>query len=349
MITNKVKKLILRRPDDCHIHLRDGKLLKTILPYTSSIYSRAIVMPNLVPPIRNISTAISYKKRIIQAIPKNHVFTPLMTCYLTDSISLSEIENGFFSGLFIGAKLYPFNSTTNSYYGIKNISSITLLLERMQKIGMPLLIHGELIDVNIDIFDREAFFIEKVLEPMRNMFPELKIIMEHITTKESVDYINEANNKIAATITLHHLMFNRNSMLLNGIHPHLYCLPILKRSLHQDALRKAIISGSSRFFLGTDSAPHLKTLKESSCGCAGIFNTLVSLPAYASVFEELNALQYFEAFCSENGAKFYGLPFNKGTITLVRKPWKIKKNIKIFNNAIVPFLAGKTLNWRIKT
>ncbi|MBK4765218.1 MAG: dihydroorotase [Pantoea sp. Brub] len=343
------KKLIIRRPDDWHVHLRDGYLLTKVLSYTSTIYGRAIIMPNLSPPITNIAYGESYRNRILSIIKNNHSFKPLMTCYLTESLNPNEVEKGFKSGLFAAIKLYPINSTINSSYGIKKITFITKILERMQKINMPLLIHCETADFKIDIFDRESYFIDNVIKQLHKQFPELKMVMEHITTKTAVDYVKSTNEKIGATITPHHLMFNRNNLLTNnGIYPHLYCLPILKSKIHQQALREAISSGNKKFFLGTDSAPHFRHLKESGCGCAGIFTSPTALLAYATVFEELNALEYFESFCSENGPNFYGLSLNKDTITLVKKPWKIQNNISIGQHSLIPFLAGTIINWSIE-
>lgn len=347
-MTAQPQQLTIRRPDDWHIHLRDDAMLKTVLPYTSAVNGRAIVMPNLVPPVTSVAAAVAYRDRILAALPAQHAFTPLMTCYLTDSLDPDEIEQGFSAGVFTAAKLYPAHATTNSSHGVTSIAAISSVLERMQKIGMPLLIHGEVTHADIDIFDREARFIETVMEPLRKQYPELKIVFEHITTQEAAQYVEAGNDKLGATITPQHLMFNRNHMLVGGVRPHLYCLPILKRNVHQEALRKVVASGHPRFFLGTDTAPHLRHLKEASCGCAGVFNAPTSLPAYATVFEELDALQHFEAFCSENGPRFYGLPLNEGSITLVREPWKVEERISMGEHALVPFLAGETLNWRVK-
>ena len=346
-MTAQSQVLKIRRPDDWHIHLRDDDMLKTVVPYTSEFYGRAIVMPNLVPPVTTVAAAIAYRQRIMDAVPAGHDFTPLMTCYLTDSLDPDELERGFTSGLFTAAKLYPAHATTNSSHGVTDIASITRVLERMQKLGMPLLIHGEVTDAHVDIFDREARFIETVMVPLRSQFPALKVVMEHITTQDAAEYVAAADETLGATITPQHLMFNRNHMLVGGIRPHLYCLPILKRNVHQEALRKLVASGHPRVFLGTDTAPHLRHLKEASCGCAGVFNAPASLPAYATVFEELNALEHFEAFCSENGPRFYGLPLNEGTITLVREPWQVPESIALGSHSLVPFLAGETLNWRI--
>lgn len=348
-MTAQPQQITIRRPDDWHIHLRDGAMLNAVLPYTSAMNGRAIVMPNLVPPVTRVEAAVAYRDRILAALPTDHAFTPLMTCYLTDSLDADELERGFRQGIFTAAKLYPAHATTNSRHGVTNIAFVAKVLERMQHIGMPMLVHGEVTDMHIDIFDREARFIETVLEPLRQQFPGLKVVMEHITTKEAADYVTAGNERLGATITPQHLMFNRNHMLVGGVRPHLYCLPILKRNIHQEALRKLVASGNRRVFLGTDTAPHLRHLKEASCGCAGIFNAPTSLPTYATVFEELDALEHFEAFCSENGPHFYGLPLNQGTVTLVREPWQVPESIAVADNdTLVPFLAGETLNWRIK-
>lgn len=343
-----LQQLTIRRPDDWHIHLRDDEMLHRVLPFTSAVNGRAIVMPNLVPPVTSVAAAIAYRDRILAALPAGHRFTPLMTCYLTDSLDPNEVEQGFHAGVFTAAKLYPAHATTNSSHGVTSIAAISSVLERMQKIGMPLLIHGEVTHADIDIFDREARFIDSVMTPLRHDYPELKIVFEHITTREAAQYVEAGNDKLAATITPQHLMFNRNHMLVGGVRPHLYCLPILKRNVHQEALRKVVASGHPRFFLGTDTAPHLRHLKEASCGCAGVFNAPTSLPAYATVFEDLGALQHFEAFCSENGPRFYGLPLNEDTITLVRENWTVDDSIEMGAHSLVPFLAGETLRWRVQ-
>ncbi|WP_422667251.1 dihydroorotase [Buchnera aphidicola] len=342
------KKITIIKPDDWHVHLRENTMLSKVINYTGIFYERAIIMPNLENPIINCKQSINYRKQILQA-QSNHVkFQPLMTCYLTDFTKSKELEIGFNKKIFIAAKLYPKNSTTNSQIGIKNINNIYSILEIMEKIGMPLLIHGEETDHNIDIYDREAKFLETTLEPIQKKFPSLKIVLEHITTKESVDYVIERNSPyLAATITPHHLILNRNHMFENGINPYLYCLPILKRKIHQTALRNAISSGNKSFFLGSDTAPHYYKNKINITGCAGIFNAPSSLLIYATVFEEMQALQHFQSFCSENGPKFYNLPINEKTITLIRKPHKIIDQIKIGKNTIIPFLAGQILNWSI--
>ncbi|MGP2772119.1 dihydroorotase [Serratia marcescens] len=347
-MTAQPQVLKIRRPDDWHIHLRDDEMLKTVVPYTSQVFGRAIVMPNLVPPVTTVAAARAYRDRILAAVPQGHNFTPLMTCYLTNSLAASELVNGFEQGVFTAAKLYPANATTNSSHGVSDVTGIYPLFEQMQKIGMPLLIHGEVTDPAVDIFDREARFIEQVMEPIRRQFPELKIVFEHITTKEAAQYVQAGNRFLGATITPQHLMFNRNHMLVGGIRPHLFCLPILKRNVHQEALRQAVASGSDRFFLGTDSAPHLKHRKESSCGCAGCFNAPNAIPAYAAVFEQLGALEHFEAFCSLNGPRFYGLPVNEDFIELQRMPTTQPEEIALGNESVIPFLAGETLNWSLK-
>ncbi len=347
-MTAQPQVLKIRRPDDWHIHLRDDEMLKTVVPYTSQVFGRAIVMPNLVPPVTTVAAARAYRDRILAAVPQGHNFTPLMTCYLTNSLAASELVSGFEQGVFTAAKLYPANATTNSSHGVSDVTGIYPLFEQMQKIGMPLLIHGEVTDPAVDIFDREARFIEQVMEPIRRHFPELKIVFEHITTKEAAQYVQAGNRFLGATITPQHLMFNRNHMLVGGIRPHLFCLPILKRNVHQEALRQAVASGSDRFFLGTDSAPHPKHRKESSCGCAGCFNAPNAIPAYAAVFEQLGALEHFEAFCSLNGPRFYGLPLNEDFIELQRVPTTQPEEITLGNESVIPFLAGETLNWSLK-
>ncbi|OCA54139.1 dihydroorotase [Photorhabdus namnaonensis] len=338
----------IRRPDDWHIHFRDGEMLKTVVPYTSHYFGRAIVMPNLLSPITEVVSAKAYRDRILAAIPEGHDFQPLMTCYLTDTTESSQIEIGYREGVFTACKLYPANATTNSSHGVSDIKNIYPLLAVMEKLGMPLLVHGEVTASHIDIFDREARFIEQVMEPLRNQFPALKVVFEHITTKEAAQYVLESDDNLAATLTPQHLMFNRNHMLVGGIRPHLYCLPVLKRNVHQEALRAAVASGCNRFFLGTDSAPHAQHRKESSCGCAGVFNAPSALAAYATVFEEINALQHFEAFCSLNGPKFYGLPVNEGFIELTRKPSTIIEHIDCNNERLIPFLAGEDARWSVK-
>ena len=340
--------LTIRRPDDWHVHLRDGEMLNIVVPYTSETYARAIVMPNLAPPVTTVEAARAYRQRILDAVPAGHVFEPLMTCYLTDTLDASELERGFNEGVFTAAKLYPANATTNSSHGVTPIDAIMPVLERMEKIGMPLLVHGEVTHAEIDIFDREARFIDSVMEPLRQRLPGLKVVFEHITTRDAAQYVREGNSLLAATITPQHLMFNRNHMLVGGVRPHLYCLPILKRSVHQQALRELVASGCERVFLGTDSAPHARHKKETSCGCAGCFNAPSALGAYATVFEEMDALAHFEAFCSLNGPRFYGLPVNEQHITLIKQDEAIVESIALSDDTLIPFLAGETVRWTVK-
>ena len=347
-MTAQPQVLKIRRPDDWHVHLRDGDMLKTVVPYTSETYGRAIVMPNLAPPVTTVEAAIAYRQRILAAVPAGHDFTPLMTCYLTDSLDPNEVERGFREGVFTAAKLYPANATTNSSHGVTSIDAIMPVLERMQMLGMPLLVHGEVTHAEIDIFDREARFIETVMEPLRQRLPALKVVFEHITTKDAADYVREGNELLAATITPQHLMFNRNHMLVGGVRPHLYCLPILKRNVHQQALRELVASGFDRAFLGTDSAPHARLRKETSCGCAGCFNAPSALASYATVFEEMNALAHLEAFCSLNGPRFYGLPVNESYVELVREEEQVPESIALSDDTLIPFLAGERVSWRIR-
>lgn len=347
-MTVSPQELTIIRPDDWHVHLRDGEMLNVVVPYTSETYARAIVMPNLAPPVTTVEAARAYRQRILNAVPAGQSFTPLMTCYLTDTLDANELERGFNEGVFTAAKLYPANATTNSSHGVTSIDAIMPVLERMEKIGMPLLVHGEVTHADIDIFDREARFIETVMEPLRQRLPGLNVVFEHITTKDAAQYVQEGNSRLAATITPQHLMFNRNHMLVGGVRPHLYCLPILKRSVHQQALRELVASGCDRVFLGTDSAPHARHKKETSCGCAGCFNAPSALGAYATVFEEMNALAHFEAFCSLNGPRFYGLPVNKERITLIKQDEMIISDIALSDDTLIPFLAGETVRWSVK-
>ncbi len=310
--------LRLRQPDDWHVHLRDGDIMAGVVAHTARQFGRAIIMPNLDPPITTVSAARAYRERILKALPSDTAFTPLMTAYLTDDIAASELEQGFQAGVFTAAKLYPANATTNSAHGVTNIKTIYPVLERMQQIGMPLLVHGEVTAAHVDIFDREAVFIDDVMVPLLADLPELKVVFEHITTQQAVEFVQDTGSNIAATITPHHLMINRNAMFEGGIRPHLYCLPVVKRQEHQLALRRAATSGSAKFFLGTDSAPHPREDKQAACGCAGIFNAPMALECYATVFEEEDALQHLQAFASENGPSFYGLALNTATVLLER-------------------------------
>jgi dihydroorotase len=346
-MTIQAETLTIRRPDDWHVHLRDGDMMRSVLPYTARQFARAIVMPNLSPPITDVAATIAYRERIIAALPAGADFTPLMTAYLTDSTNPDEMQRGFDEGVFTAAKLYPANATTGSVHGVTNIAAIMPVLERMQAIGMPLLIHGEVTDNDVDIFDREAVFIERILSPLMRDLPALKIVFEHITTQDAADFVLDAPGNIAATITPQHLHLNRNAMLVGGIRPHAYCLPVAKREKHRLALRKVAVSGSSKFFLGTDSAPHEKSAKESACGCAGIFNAPFAMESYAAVFDEENALDKLEGFASFNGPAFYGLPVNQGTITLERSAVKVPGILPAADTGIVPFHAGEELSWKL--
>lgn len=339
--------LTIRRPDDWHLHLRDGSMLEAVVNHTARQFARAIVMPNLVPPVTTVAAAEAYRERILAALSPEHDFTPLMTCYLTDDIDPDEVARGHDAGVFTACKLYPANATTNSSHGVTDIAKIRTTLEAMQRIGMPLLVHGEVTDPEIDIFDREAVFIERVLTGLTKDFPDLKIVFEHVTTADAVTFVESAGPNIAATITPHHLDFNRNAIFVGGIRPHYYCLPIAKREKHRLALRKAATSGSAKFFLGTDSAPHPLHDKETSCGCAGIFNAPFALESYARTFEAEGALDRLEAFASENGPDFYGLPRNEGTVTLTRTPVLVPEDVIAGDTKLVPFHAGETLDWQI--
>lgn len=348
MTTASISRLHIRRPDDWHLHLRDDEMLRTVLPYSSRVFRRAIVMPNLTPPITTVAQAVRYRERILSALPAGHQFQPLMTCYLTDTLAKEQLLTGFSQGVFTAAKLYPANATTNSSHGVTDIAAIYPLFEMMEEHGMPLLVHGEVTAAEVDIFDREARFIEQVLDPVRRRFTRLKIVFEHITTREAAQYVLAGDQFLAATVTPQHLMFNRNHMLVGGIRPHLYCLPILKRNIHQQALRQAVASGCDRLFLGTDSAPHIREKKEAECGCAGVFNAPSALAAYAQVFDEMNALEHFEAFCSLNGPRFYGLPCNEDFIELRRQPETQPETIAMGAHSLSPFLAGQTLGWSLQ-
>ena len=339
--------LTIRRPDDWHLHFRDGDIMHGVVPYTARQFARAIVMPNLSPPVTSVEAAAAYRERILAAVPDGIRFTPLMTAYLTDSADGGELARGFDEGVFTAAKLYPAHATTGSAHGVTNISAIMPALERMAAVGMPLLIHGEVTDQDVDIFDREAVFIERTLEGLVGDLPELKIVFEHITTADAVAFVDASGPNVAATITPQHLHINRNAMFTGGIRPHAYCLPVAKREKHRLALRKAATSGSPKYFLGTDSAPHAKSAKESACGCAGIFNAPYALESYVTVFDEEHALDKFEGFASEHGPGFYGLPLNEGMVTLERMSTSVPDALYLAGTPIVPFHAGETLGWRL--
>ena len=340
--------LTIARPDDWHLHLRDGAVMAGVLAHTARQFARVIVMPNLSPPVSTVAAAEAYRARIFAALPTGADFTPLMTCYLTDGIDPGELERGFASGVFTAAKLYPAHATTGSAHGVTDVGLIRPALEAMERLGMPLLVHGEVTDPAVDIFDREAVFIERVLDPLVREMPGLKVVFEHITTAQAVQFVTNAPTNVAATITPQHLHINRNAMFAGGIRPHAYCLPVAKREQHRLALRAAATSGSAKFFLGTDSAPHAVAAKEAACGCAGIFNAPFALESYVTVFDEEDALDRFEAFASLNGPAFYGLPVNSATITLERRAVDVPPQIDCNGTAIVPFHAGETLGWSLR-
>ena len=334
-------RLIFRRPDDWHVHLRDDAMLAAVAPWTARQFARAIVMPNLKPPVTTVAAAAAYRARIAAAAGPG--FTPLMTAYLVDGMDPDELARGHAQGVFTAAKLYPAHATTNSAHGVTDVAHIRPALEAMQRIGMPLLVHGEVTDAHVDIFDREAVFIDTVLAGLVRDYPALKIVFEHITTAEAVAFVEAAPATVAATITPHHLALDRNAMFEGGIRPHLYCLPVLKRATHRTALRRAATSGNPKFFLGTDSAPHAAPTKETACGCAGVFNAPYALESYARTFEEEGALDRLEGFASDFGPDFYGLPRNTRTVTLERSAVTVPDRIA----DVVPFHAGETLAWRL--
>ena len=340
-------RLVIRRPDDWHVHLRDGDMLAAVAGHTARQFARAIVMPNLVPPVTTVEAAEAYRRRILAALPEGHGFTPLMTCYLTDEADPAEIARGHAGGVFTACKLYPAHATTNAAFGVTDVRLLHPALEAMQRIGMPLLVHGEVTDPAVDVFDREAVFIDRVLAPLASDFPTMKIVLERITTAEAVSFVESAGANIAATVTPQHLVINRNALFEGGLRPHHYCLPVAKRERHRLAVRRAAVSGSPKFFLGTDSAPHAVERKEADCGCAGIFNAPFALETYAEVFEEEGALDRFEAFASESGPRFYGLPLNEGQVTLERTPVTVPETLPAAGSHVVPFRAGETLRWRL--
>ncbi|UOR15338.1 dihydroorotase [Qipengyuania aquimaris] len=339
--------LTIRRPDDWHLHFRDGETMRAVVPHTARQFARAIVMPNLSPPVTTTALAAAYRDRINAAVPEGVEFTPLMTAYLTDESDPDDLAAGFADGVLTAAKLYPAGATTNSAHGVTDIANIERVLERMAEIGMPLCVHGEVTHAEIDIFDREAVFIDRILAPLVERMPELKVIFEHITTKQAVEFVDASGPRIGATITPQHLHINRNAILVGGIRPHMFCLPVAKREEHRLALRKAATGGSAKYFLGTDSAPHHRHDKESACGCAGIFNAPYALESYVTVFDEEGALEKFEAFASLNGPTFYGLPVNEGTVTLEKSEIEVPAEVNGGAAEIVPFHAGETLSWRL--
>ncbi len=339
--------LTITRPDDWHVHLRDGEVLADTVRDISRYNGRALIMPNTVPPVTTTEMAQAYQQRILAAQPSPH-FQPLMTLYLTDNTSPDEIRRAKASGIVVAAKLYPAGATTNSDSGVTDPKKIYPVLETMQEEGLLLLVHGEVTTHDVDIFDREKTFLEQVLAPIVEDFPHLKIVLEHITTAEAVAFVKQAGDNVAATITAHHLLFNRNHMLVGGIRPHFYCLPILKRATHQDALVAAATSGNKKFFLGTDSAPHAQGQKESACGCAGSYTAHAALELYAEVFDKNHKLENLEAFASHNGADFYGLPRNTDTVTLTKQAWPVPNTMPFGNNMVVPIRAGESIQWTVK-
>lgn len=345
--TSPLDSITLTRPDDWHLHLRDGATLASVLPHTAHQFRRAIVMPNLKPPVTTTAQAGAYRERILAALPQGMEFEPLMTLYLTDNTPPDEIRRAKDSGFVHAVKLYPAGATTNSDAGVTALTKCYKTLEVMQELGMPFLVHGEVTDPAIDIFDREAVFIEQVMEPLRRDMPELKVVFEHITTRDAAQYVSETTGPLAATITAHHLLYNRNEIFKGGIRPHYYCLPVLKREEHRQALVRVATSGSTKFFLGTDSAPHPKGLKEHACGCAGCYTALHAMELYAQAFDQAGALDKLEAFSSFHGPAFYGLPRNTGTITLKREGWTLPAELPMGDATVVPLNGGETLGWKL--
>src|SRR5687768_490824 len=342
-----MERLTLRRPDDWHLHLRDGAALAAVIGDSARRFARAIVMPNLKPAVRTTAQALEYRSRIVAALPRGAKFEPLMTLYLTDDTPPEEIERAKRSGCVFAVKLYPAGATTHSDEGVTRISRCFHTLEKMQETGLPLLVHGESTDPAIDVFDREKAFIEEVLGPTVERFPGLKIVLEHITTRDAVQYVEVTGPNLAATITAHHLLMNRNALFLGGIRPHHYCLPVLKREEHREALVEAATSGNAKFFLGTDSAPHARSDKEAACGCAGVYTGHAALELYAVAFEEAGALDRLEDFASVFGARFYGLPLNEGSVTLVREDWTVPQRLRFGEHELMPLRAGETLPWKL--
>src|SRR6266403_777989 len=342
-----VETVSFRRPDDWHIHLRDGAMLAAVVPFTARQFARAMVMPNLVPPVTGMTAALAYRERILAALPAGVAFTPLMTCYMTDTTDPQEVARGWQEGIFAAVKLYPAHATTNSASGVTDYDRVMPVLERMAGLGMPLLVHGEATEPEVDVFDREAVFIERVLDPLRRRLPELRTVLEHVTTEEAVAYVAAGGANLAATITAHHLIINRNALFVGGIRPHLYCLPIAKREKHRQALRQAATSGNPAFFLGTDSAPHAVPTKETACGCAGIFTAPCALEIYTEVFEVEAALDKLEAFASLNGPRFYRLPVNETRVTLRREPFPVPEHVGKGGSAVAVFRGGEALRWRL--
>ena len=345
--STRINAITITRPDDWHVHLRDEAVMASVLPHTARQFARAIVMPNLKPPVTTVAQALAYRERILNALPAGMQFEPLMTLYLTDNTRPDEIRRAKDSGLIHGVKLYPAGATTNSDAGVTDLRLCYPTLEAMQECGMPFLVHGEVTDPDIDLFDREAVFIEQVLQPLRADLPALKIVFEHITTSQAADYVRTASGPTAATITAHHLLYNRNEIFKGGIRPHYYCLPVLKRESHRRALVEAATSGNPRFFLGTDSAPHAKGAKEQACGCAGCYTAMHAMELYAEAFDQVGALDQLEGFASLAGPAFYGLPVNTDQLTLQRREWTLPLELPLANASVVPLNAGETLQWQV--
>ena len=343
----RVDRITIRRPDDFHVHLRDGAMLNAVLPFTAAQFARGVIMPNLVPPVTRMAEAKAYRERILAARPDGSDFQPLMTCYLTDATAPDEIEKGFKEGVWVAAKLYPAGATTNAHYGVTDIPGLAPVLERMEKIGMPVLIHGEATDPAVDIFDREAVFMEQSLLPMLKRHAGLKVVIEHVTTAETLDIVRAHAARAAGTITPHHLVINRTSIFQGGLRPHLYCLPVAKREHHRLALRKAATSGDPCFFIGTDTAPHRRNAKEAECCSAGVFGGATALQTYVQVFDEEGGLDRFEAFASINGARFYGIELNRGTIALERRESPVMAAVAVEDTEVVVFQGGETLPWSV--
>lgn len=339
--------LTLRKPDDWHLHVRDGELLQAVVPDTARCFARAIIMPNLKPPVTTTQLALAYRQRILAAIPVGSDFTPLMTLYLTNNTAASEIATAKQSGHIHAVKLYPAGATTHSDAGVTNIQHTYAALEKMAEVGMPLLVHGEVTDPQTDIFDREKVFIDKVLEPLCQRLPELRVVFEHVTTADAVAFVESASSNVAATITPHHLLYNRNAMFRGGMQPHYYCLPVLKREEHRAALIRAATSGNPKFFLGTDSAPHGRTTKETSCGCAGIYNAHIAIELYAEAFAQAGQLDKLQGFASEFGADFYRLPRNTTTITLRQQDWTVSASKPFGKDTLIPLRANETVHWQV--
>nr|WP_224745904.1 dihydroorotase [Neiella litorisoli] len=340
--------MTIRQPDDWHIHLRDNAIMQTAVPATAAVFGRAIAMPNLQPPVVSAQDAVSYYQRIKSCVPAGNAFEPLMTLYLTDNTTPEMIVEAKQTGVVKACKLYPANATTNSAHGVTDLGRLQETFAAMEEQGILLLVHGEVTESHIDVFDREKEFIDRHMSKIVAENPNLKIVFEHITTADAAEFVAATSANVAATITPQHLMYNRNDLLVGGVKPHNYCLPVLKRNTHQQALQKAVATGSEKFFLGTDSAPHLKHAKESSCGCAGCYSAPAALELYAHIFDDIGCLDKLEGFASLHGPKFYGLPVNEKTVTLIREPWQMPESVKVGADDMVPFFAGQTLNWQVK-